>query len=123
MLFSTGLNVYTFLTVRAICCQGLESILAMKPDLEQNRNEACGAGLTNSVYKSEDFRNLYNLMAHEDSLSSDDWFLKTLVTVFIFRFCHLINLRRFIRHQNGTNSVLDGGTCPGFFVELAWLTP
>lgn len=58
----------------------------MKPDLEATRNEASGAGSMNSVYKSDDFRNLYNLMAHEDSLSSEDWFLKTLVAVFVFRF-------------------------------------
>ena len=57
----------------------------MKPDLEASRNEASGAGSTNSVYKSDDFRNLYNLMAHEDSLSSEDWFLKTLVALFVFR--------------------------------------
>ena len=83
--FISGLNVYTFLTVRAICIAGLESLLAMRKDLEGKRDESFGAELTNSVYKSDDFMNLYNLMAHEDSLTPDDWFLRTLVSIFLFR--------------------------------------
>ena len=83
--FISGLNVYTFLTVRAICIAGLESLLAMRKDLEGKRDESFGAELTNSVYKSDDFMNLYNMMAHEDSLTPDDWFLRTLVSIFLFR--------------------------------------
>ena len=105
-LFLTGLNVYTFLTVRAICSQGLDSILAMKTDLEENRSEASGAGSTNSVYKSDDFRNLYNLMAHEDSLSSEDWFLRTLVAVFIIRFSSTKCSLLVTNHKDLRNSII-----------------
>ena len=36
--------------------------------------------------RSDDFRNLYNLMAHENSLSAEDWLLRTIVTLYLLRY-------------------------------------
>ena len=36
-------------------------------------------------YSSKDFRNAYNLMAHEDTISDDMWLLRGLVAVFLLK--------------------------------------
>ena len=38
-----------------------------------------------NFYSSKDFRNAYNLMAHEDSITEDMWLLRGLVAVFLLK--------------------------------------
>jgi hypothetical protein len=50
-----GLNVYSFLTLRAVCSEGLESLLSMKEDLEEKRSETYGVQLKDTVYRYNTF--------------------------------------------------------------------
>ncbi len=95
LLLESGLNCFPYLALRSVCTEGLESLLNMKQDLTSDRNEAAGttkdlearaeAAEAERVYLSSDFRNLYNLTAHEDSITNDQWIIRTLVAVFLLK--------------------------------------
>ncbi len=60
LVVEAGLNVYSFLTVRAVCKEGLSKLLLMGDDL-RSRDERAGATTKErrkqrSVYRSDDFR-------------------------------------------------------------------
>ena len=68
-------------------CKGLVNLLKLKEDL-QDPDEERGTTLKNDqnkFYSSSDFRNAYNLVGHEDSISDEMWLLRGLVAVFLFK--------------------------------------
>ena len=56
----------------------------MKDDLE-NPDESSGGNGSSRFYASNDFRNVYNLMAHEITIPEEMWVLRGLVSVFILK--------------------------------------
>ena len=66
LLIESGLNVYSFLTVRAVCSLGPARLMAMREELEAADEK--GGLEASEVYRSEDFRNLYNLVAQVNNL-------------------------------------------------------
>lgn len=57
----------------------------MKSDLEE-RNETNGSNLDRKgIYRSDDFRNLFNLVAQEDKIDNEDWFLRTFIACFLLK--------------------------------------
>ncbi len=89
LLLESGFNCYPYLALRALCKEGLSNLLAMKNDLVQGRSEEAGTSesmIANGlVYSSTDFRNLNNLMAHEETITDDQWLLRTLVAVYLLK--------------------------------------
>ena len=83
MILQSGFNVYAYMALRLVTKEGLENLLKLQPDLENKRSEKSGSG--NTYYSSKDFRNAYNLMAHEDSISDELWLLKGIVSVFLLK--------------------------------------
>ena len=57
--------------------------MKLKEDLE-NPDEKSGSSTTH-FYSSTEFRNAYNLMAHENSIPDDMWLLRGLVSVFLLK--------------------------------------
>jgi tetratricopeptide (TPR) repeat protein len=86
LLLESGLNVYSFLALRAVCKEGLHGLLEIK-DVLENRDETAGtaADMKDKVYDSEDIINLFNLIAQEDSLDSEEWFLRTFIACFLLK--------------------------------------
>ena len=84
-LLESGLNVYPFLATRAISNLGLAKLLELRPELD-TRDESKGvtSGLSQS-YSSDDFVNVYCLMAHEDSVDDDTWLLRSLVALYLLK--------------------------------------
>ena len=83
IILQSGFNVYAYMALRLVTKEGLENLLKLKNDLENNRSEKVGS--EQNFYSSRDFRNAYNLMAHEDSISDDLWLLKGIVSVFLLK--------------------------------------
>ena len=83
ILLQSGFNVYAYMALRLVTKEGLENLLKLKDDLENNRSEKSGENERN-FYSSRDFRNAYNLMAHEDSISDDLWLLKGIGNAQLF---------------------------------------
>ena len=60
---------------------------------------------TATIYRSDDFLNLYALMAHEETLNTEEWLLRTLISIFLLKSLQLsqffknISLNR--KHSNG----------------------
>ena len=50
---------------------------------KQNTKEDSQSATT--VYHSNDFLNLYGLMAHEETLNTEDWLLRTLIAIFLLK--------------------------------------
>ena len=73
MLLESGLNIYTFLTVRAVCIEGLAGLLKIRPDLDA-RNEQYGQTERmeedQQVYQSSDFRLVPSNKYSSSSLST-----------------------------------------------------
>jgi hypothetical protein len=73
------------MALRLVTIEGLKRLLALKSDI-QNRSEKAGTTSDlNEVDVSADFRNAYNLMAHEDTITDEMWRLRTLVAVFLLK--------------------------------------
>ncbi len=80
LLIEAGFNCYQMLALRSVCTEGLDRLKTIK-----NRSEKSGTTSedVDKTYLSNDFQNLYNLTAHEETISQDQWLLRTLVSVFI----------------------------------------
>ncbi len=86
--------MYSFLTVRAVCKEGLSKLLLLREELKR-RDETEGAttaekrrgggGGGGRAYRSDDFRNLLNLVAQEEHLDGEDWFLRALIAAYLLR--------------------------------------
>ena len=83
-LLESGLNVYAFLTTRAVAICSFQYFLDLKPELLKRREDRGSEGFP-GTYLSSDFINVYSLMDHEDSLDEDTWILRTLVAVFLLK--------------------------------------
>ena len=83
LFLESGLNVYPYLVLRLLTKEGFENITKMREDLE-NPDEQSGSSATH-FYSSSDFRNAYNLMAHEGSITDEMWMLRGLVAVFMLK--------------------------------------
>ena len=88
IILESGFNVYPYLALRLVTKEGLENLLKIREDLEQ-RSEKSGSGAgeesQSKFYSSKDFRNAYNLMTHEDSISDDLWLLRGMVAAFLLK--------------------------------------
>ena len=96
LVVESGLNVYSFLSMRAVCKEGLSGLLALEEELgggverderrgETRRLKNNAGDQGGAVYRSGDFRNLYNLVAQEEHLQAEDWFLRTLIAAFLLK--------------------------------------
>ena len=84
LFLESGLNVYAYLVLRLLCKEGYEKIMKMKDSLE-NPDESSGGNGSDRFYASNDFQNVYNLMAHEITIPEEMWVLRGLVSVFILK--------------------------------------
>ena len=98
LFLESGLNVYPYLVLRLITNEGYENIMKMREDLE-NPNEQSGSSVAH-FYSSSDFRNAYNLMSHEESITDEMWLLRGLVAVFVLK---CLKLTDFFPEKNGQN--------------------
>ena len=110
-LIESGLNVYAYLTLRVIANLGPGYFLnaSMQEQLsERSRSEKKGVEGGDSagdIYRSEDFLNLYALMAHEEDLDTEEWILRTLVAVFLLKSLQLTN---FFKNNKGKDQRTNG---------------
>ena len=97
-IIESGLNVYAYLTIRALANLGPANLFSpeMRDKLsEETRTERKGVDEDDNnnenesnkppVYHSKDFLNLYALMAHEETLNTEEWLLRVLIAVFLFK--------------------------------------
>ena len=63
LLIESGLNCYSFLAVRALARLGPGGLADVRPKLERGPDEKGGLEREREVYSSQDFRNIYNLVA------------------------------------------------------------
>ena len=90
---------------RLVTKEGLDNLLKIRGDLEQNRSEKSGSQ-NSDFYSSKDFRNAYNLMAHEDSISDDLWLLRGIVAVFLLKCLQQTDFFKNVPKGNFVKSVL-----------------
>eukprot|EP00095_Tigriopus_kingsejongensis_P011484 maker-scaffold626_size122949-snap-gene-0.33 protein:Tk11484 transcript:maker-scaffold626_size122949-snap-gene-0.33-mRNA-1 annotation:"set and mynd domain-containing protein 4-like" len=89
VLTESGLNVYSFLSLRATSVMGLDRLKAMRDQLEA-RDEQVGVGQSDGkVYRSEDFINSFNLVSLDETISPTEWVLRTLAATFLVRLLRL----------------------------------
>ena len=115
-VIESGLNVYAYLTLRAIANLGPTNLLSSKmiDNLsEGTRSEKKGVGDNNqnektvsTVYHSNDFLNLYALMAHEETLNTDEWLLRTLIAIFLLKCLQITGFFKSVSH-NKKSHVID----------------
>ena len=98
LFLESGLNVYPYLVLRLITNEGYENIMKMREDLE-NPDEQSGSSVAH-FYSSSDFRNAYNLMSHEESITDEMWILRGLVAVFVLK---CLKLTDFFPEKNCQN--------------------
>ena len=126
-MIESGLNVYAYLTLRAVANLGPNKLLSpyMRNSLsETTRSEKKGVeghendndkdrnanmeNNTGTIYRSDDFLNLYALMAHEETLNTEEWLLRTLISIFLLKSLQLSQFfKNIVLNKKNSNGDVD----------------
>ena len=116
-IIESGLNIYAYLTLRALASLGPSNLFSPemraklseearteRKGVEEDDNNNQGNINNQSVYHSKDFLNLYALMAHEETLNSEEWLLRILVAIFLFKCLNLTGFFESVQNAKSNDS-------------------
>ena len=77
-----------------------EGIRSEKKGAEEDTN--CSS---TNIYESQNFLNLYALMAHEETLDTEEWLLRTLIAIFLLKSLQLTGFFKSILSVKGKDVI------------------